>query len=294
MKFKILFIINPVSGVRKKKIVPQMIADYLDSVKFEYEIVYTERSGHGYELAKDAINRGFQFICAVGGDGSVHDVGRAIKGTNVALAVLPAGSGNGYARHFAIPLRIRDAIFVINQLKIRKVDVGSLNENVFLGTSGVGFDAYISDCFSRYHARGLWGYVSLIVKKFFGYQAQEVTLQMGEKNISGKFLMCSIANASEFGNGFCISPDSSVHDGQLELVLLNNFPWFKGPFVAYKFFKRRPLSSKYVKIQRFNKLEIGMKSNLGHVDGEPVSIGNRVVVGVEQAALNLIVGENYA
>ncbi|MEO9257263.1 MAG: diacylglycerol kinase family protein [Crocinitomicaceae bacterium] len=294
MKLKILFIINPISGVGKKKIIPKLIEDYLDSMKFEHEILYTEYTGHGHILAKEAVERGVNIVCAIGGDGSVHDVGTALTDTDSVLAIIPSGSGNGYARHFSIPLRLKDAIFIINQMKIRKVDVGLLNDHQFLCAAGFGFDAYISECFSRYHARGLWGYIRLIIKEYFNYKEQVITIKIDEKEFETKNFMCSIANATEFGNGFCISPYSNVHDGKMEIVLLKKFPWYKAPFVAYKFFKGRPQTSRYVKISSFNDLELKIKTNIGHVDGEPIELEPNVKIGIKPLALNLIVGENYA
>lgn len=295
MKQQILFIINPVSGVRKKKNIPKLIEDYLDSIKFEYKIIYTEYSGHGYELATNAVKEGIDIVCAIGGDGSVHDVGTALFETDATLAIIPTGSGNGYARHFNIPLRLKEAIFVINQMKTRKVDVGVMNNHPFLSTAGFGFDAHISACFSDLHKRGMWNYVRLIVKEYFFYKEQTFTYSIdGNQKLKSKDLMCAVSNATEFGNGFCISPYSNVQDGKMELVLLKKIPWIKAPFVARKFFKRKPQTSRYVKITSFNQLELEFESKKAHSDGEPIKLNSPVKIETKQKALNLIVGENYA
>ena len=110
MKERIWFIVNPISGGRKKAELPSLIAAHLDHEKFAYEIIHTKHKGHAIELAKKAVELGIEIVCAVGGDGSVHEVGTTLIGSNTQLAIIPLGSGNGLARHMKIPLKIKEAL----------------------------------------------------------------------------------------------------------------------------------------------------------------------------------------
>jgi len=295
MKTRILFIINPKSGVTKKKDLPELINTYLDDRKFDAEIKFTQYSGHGYKLAKEAVNSGTHIICAVGGDGSVHNVGMALIGTETALAIIPTGSGNGYARHFDIPTRIPQAILTINQQKVRKVDVGTINNKHFLGVAGFGFDGHIAWKFAKRKSRGLWGYVQLVLKEYFNYPSREITVELSNgKKITEKTFMISVSNATEFGNGFCISPYSDVQDGKLELVLLKKPSLFQAPFIVYKFFKGRAQNSKLVKTYRFESLTLETKSDKYHADGEPITLNKKIQIGIKPKALKVIAGENFA
>ena len=105
-KSSILFIMNPISGTDNKSSVPKHIEETLDKNVFDYSIKETEYSGHAYEIAKAAAKKGFDFVIAVGGDGTVNEVGRALTHTNTAMGIIPCGSGNGLARHLMIPLDI--------------------------------------------------------------------------------------------------------------------------------------------------------------------------------------------
>ena len=107
MKKKIRFIVNPKSGVGNKANIPQMIADHLDLSIYDYDIVETEYRKHAKLIAKDSADAGYDIVCAVGGDGSVHEVWTALIGTKTKLAILPVGSGNGLARHMKIPLNVK-------------------------------------------------------------------------------------------------------------------------------------------------------------------------------------------
>ncbi len=295
MKTSILFIINPKSGVSKKHDIPKLIKEYLDDAKFNAEIIFTQYSGHGYKLAKEAVQRNIDIVCAVGGDGSVHNVGMALIDSDTVLGIIPTGSGNGYARHFDIPTRIRIAILTLNQLKVRQVDVGTINRKFFLGVSGFGFDGHIATNFAKKKSRGFWGYVRLILREYFKYTEKDFQIEFGNgTRINQKAFMVSISNASEFGNGFCISPFSDVHDGRLELTILRKPPLHKAPFVVSRFFKGTAQKSKYVSSYRFESLELNTDAKNSHADGEPISLNMPVKIGVKQHALKLIVGENYA
>ena len=112
----IVFIINPKSGVERRKEIQEGIEGNLDKQQYSYEILNTEFAKHGTTLAREAAKNGAYAVVAVGGDGSVNDVVQGLQGTDTLLAIIPKGSGNGMARTMKIPLNTNDAIKVINKL----------------------------------------------------------------------------------------------------------------------------------------------------------------------------------
>ena len=94
-----VFIMNPISGTTNKAGIPELIAKTLDANTFDYEICLTEHAGHAFEIATEAKDNGVDVVVAVGGDGTVNEVARAIVHSNTALGIIPCGSGNGLARH---------------------------------------------------------------------------------------------------------------------------------------------------------------------------------------------------
>ncbi|MBL0308725.1 MAG: acylglycerol kinase family protein [Bacteroidetes bacterium] len=87
---KILFIINPVSGVYKKDHIPEKIAKYIDQEKYHYTIRLTEYAGHAKLLSEQAVKEGFEVVVAVGGDGSINEVAQALVGTKLSSELSPA------------------------------------------------------------------------------------------------------------------------------------------------------------------------------------------------------------
>jgi diacylglycerol kinase (ATP) len=293
MKKKIRFIINPISGGVKKAKVPQMIEEHLDHNLFDYDIAITQYKQHAQAIARESSEDGIDIVCAVGGDGSVHEVGTALIGTATHLAIIPTGSGNGLARHLKIPLKTPDAIKSINKLHSVLMDTGLVNKHPFLGVAGFGFDAFIAKRFDEYHIRGFWGYTQLVYEEYFSYEPPKMKIWVNDEIIQGNFLLCSVANSSEFGNGFVISPKSKVIDGKMELVLLKRFPWWRTLGVLFRFFTKRIEGAKYIRIIPFEKARILLKVQLAHYDGEPFSVESEVQIELLKKSLHVYCGENY-
>ena len=155
-KKKILFIVNPISGVGKQRIVETLVPNCLDFSIFDFEIVYTEYAGHASLIAKNASEDGVDIVVVVGGDGSVNEVAKALVHSETVMGIVPCGSGNGLARCLKIPMRIENAIKVLNKQKIKTIDTATVNNEPFFNIAGVGYDALIAGLFAREGKRGCY------------------------------------------------------------------------------------------------------------------------------------------
>jgi diacylglycerol kinase (ATP) len=276
MKKSICFIINPISGVSKKANIPQIIHDNIDTSSFEIDIKFTEYKGHATTLAQIAVDNNFDIVCAVGGDGSIHEVAKSLIHTKTCLAMIPCGSGNGFARHLNIPLNIEKAVKRINTCGETVIDTGLLNGHPFINVCGFGFDAHIAHKFDNYHKRGFRSYIKLVLNEFKKYTPQKVRIIL-EKNVEeSNLLLTSVANASQFGNGFKISPLSDLSDGKMELLLLQKTPYKKLLADLIRFFTGKIHHSKNVQILSFREIELLLGNNIAHVDGEPFILANNI------------------
>jgi YegS/Rv2252/BmrU family lipid kinase len=291
MKQKIRFIINPISGIGTKGDLPDIIAKNLDHSKFDYDIATTAYKKHAKEIAYDASIEGIDIVCAVGGDGSVHEVGTALIGTQTKLAILPCGSGNGLARHLGIPMDLPKAMHCINRDETIRMDTVLVNDKPFLGIGGYGFDALIAKKFDSYRRRGFWSYVKLVLREFIRYNPINVSIDLNGEVKKLPVVLCTIANSSEFGNGFVVSPTSKITDGEIELCLLKPFSIWSAPSVAYRFFKRTSHKSKFSEVISFKKARIQLSQNIAHYDGEPFDVRNELNVQVVPSSLNILVGK---
>lgn len=288
-KRRILFIINPISGTGKKKVVEKLLDQYLDKALISFEIKYTEYAGHAIEISKKvAENNEFDSVVAVGGDGSVNEVAKGLIGTKVSLGVLPAGSGNGFARHMEIPLNFKKAILVINKGKTQKVDTGEIGAEKFVGVSGLGFDAYISKKFDEASSRGFWTYLKLTLKEYLSYKERTYQVDFDGEIINLKSLILCFCNTSQWGNNAIISPNSSTVDGKLKMVSLKKMSLFMMPFFAFKLFRKKAHTSKFYKEYEFQKINISQEEELIHIDGEPLIYKKKFQVKVIPSSLSVI------
>lgn len=293
MKKKIRFIINPISGIGQKNQLPALIEKYIDHTIFDYEITITEYRKHAKAIAAQSAMDGFDIVCAVGGDGSVHEVGTALIGTETKLAILPAGSGNGLARHLKIPLNLIEAIQSINEQNTSVMDTVLVNDKPFLGVGGYGFDALIAKKFDEYHTRGFWSYAKLVFREYASYKPISVKIEFPTYQRELPVVLCTLANSSEFGNGFCVSPYSNISDGKIELCILKPFSMWKAPAVVYRFFKRTSHRSRFSEIIPIEKVRITLTHKMAHYDGEPFEVRNELNVQVIPKSLNILVGKNF-
>ena len=199
-KRQIAFILNPHSGTHSKQMIPELIDKHLDKSKFDYQLLYTEHSGHAAEIALNCVEQQIDIVVAVGGDGTVNEVARSLVHTSTALGIIPCGSGNGLARHLCIPLDPKEAIAIINKCKIEALDYGVINELPFFCTCGMGFDAFISLKFAEAGKRGPITYIENVLKEGLKYQPETYEIIDSTGATRHKAFLVACANASQYGN----------------------------------------------------------------------------------------------
>ena len=138
-KKRITFVVNPISGTHGKEFILRLIEKELNHSIYDYSIRKTEYAGHASEIAAHAAAEHTDIVVAIGGDGTINEIGRALIHTNTAMGIIPCGSGNGLARHLHIPMEPKGAINVLNAGNIKTIDYGIIDNHPFFCTCGVGF-----------------------------------------------------------------------------------------------------------------------------------------------------------
>lgn len=193
-----------------------------------YEWHPTQRPGHATELALEAAKK-FDVVVAMGGDGTVGDVARGIlaaqaeTGREASLGVLPAGTGNDYARNLGIPLRLDIAAEIIHSGVIKRVDVGMLNGVPFLNNAGTGFDSAVMQTMNNgiKFLKGSAAFHAAIMKTLPGYKPFTVTLEVdGEPRRAEKVMMISILNGKVYGAGMEAAPHAEMDDGRMDILII--------------------------------------------------------------------------
>lgn len=286
---KICFIINPISGIGKQKTVEKLIADLLDTDTFDHTIAYTEAPKHAVQLAKQAADAGFDIVVAVGGDGSVNEVAKGLIGTSTAMAILPAGSGNGLARHLGISMDLRKAIRSLQTDAVKTIDTIRFNNEHFVNVAGVGFDAHIGWEFAHFGKRGLSSYLKVVLRELSALKTQPFELIVDGIHLQRNAYLISFANGSQWGNNAFIAPFADVSDGIMDVVIIKKFSLLMSFFIAYKLFNKKINTSSSVEIIKARKVILKQQTHIAHIDGEPVESGQTIDITVNPLSLKVIV-----
>lgn len=289
MKKRILFLINPISGVKKKANLAELIPSYFPAEEFIIQIKHTNYAGHAVELTKWAVDLGYSAVVACGGDGTINEIGSVLVGSNTALGIIPLGSGNGLARHLGIPLKVKKALRIIAQFSIKLIDTGEVNKRPFIGIAGLGFDAHIGKKFANYGKRGFFSYLKLVLKEYLDFKERTVIIKRKGNKETLSAIMITIANSSQFGNNAIIAPNAIIDDGKLKMCIVKKFPLWRAPKIAWLMMTRRIHRSKYIDIIEIKKATIKQPKKLIHVDGEPIKMARKIKVRVLPQSLAVLV-----
>lgn len=289
---KATFIVNPISGRSSKESIVGAIAGSVDMDRYEVTIRFTAAPGHATTLASEAVQSGQQLVVAVGGDGTVNEVARALVGTDAALGIIPCGSGNGLARHLHIPMNPRKAIEILNQGQIRKIDTLTVNGTPCFCTAGVGYDAFVSEEYAKEPTRGLVTYVRKAVENWFDYTPEQYLIETEEGMFSRTALAITCANANQWGNGFHVAPKASLTDGLIDVTIihpikpLNALP-MPVQILGYSFDKNpgvETFKTSGLTIRRATPAPL-------HIDGEPQSGTRDITIALRPASLGVLCGD---
>ncbi len=234
-KKRVLFIINPISGIRKreKQGLPELIVNNINRDIYSFSISYTQYAGHATVLANEAVENGVDVVVSVGGDGSVNEIARSLVNTDTTLAIMPFGSGNGLARHLGIPINARKALSIINQYKVGQIDVGEYAPGkYFFSNVGIGFAVKVVKYFEHHKVRGFLSYAIAVVRGFTSNQPIKIKLMIDNQELEREVTVFNVCNSNQYGYGVGLAPDAKLDDGKLDVVLLNKFSRLRFPWYA--------------------------------------------------------------
>ena len=296
-KKRIVFIVNPRAGIGRYKKVVRLVKERLDLSKYNYELMLTQYRGHGHVLATQiAENNQADIIVAVGGDGTINEIARALVGKNVVLGCIPTGSGNGLAHHLRIPSIISRAIKVINKGHSLQIDTLKINDNICISIAGLGFDGLVAELFDRSSRRGFFPYLRYVTKSYALYKPQTYFIEeKGKEKEEHELMLVSIANSSQWGFNVKISPEASMEDGYADICLIKKPNFFMLPFSTTALLTGNlHKNKKAVQIYRLSECTIYTESGKTqpcHIDGDPIERQSKVTMKVLPKSLQIITPE---
>jgi diacylglycerol kinase (ATP) len=297
MNRKFIYFINPISGTGEKVLLLEIIKKKTAEKNIPFEILETNAAGKYTYLIEKIVSEKITDIIVCGGDGTVNQVANAVQGIPVNIGIIPMGSGNGLAFAAKIPKRIHKALEVIFTGKSEYIDSFYINKRFSCMLCGLGFDAQVAHDFARQQKRGLSTYVKQSTKNFFAAKTYPFELNLAGKVIQTDAFFISIANSNQFGNNFTIAPQASLHDGLLDIVVVNKMSKLRmiwtilkqlrnGQVRMYedKKYHRNDIHYFQTKKLTINNLQLAPL----HIDGDPVETSPVFEIEIIEKAFKLL------
>ena len=229
---RMMIIVNPYATTVSDRL--KNLVVYALRGRYEVDAIDTNARGHATELSREAAREGYDVVVAFGGDGTVNEAANGLAGSQTPLCCLPGGRANVYCRMLGIPTDVVDAtehvLMMADDWRVRRVDIGSVNERRFLFSAGAGLDASVVeqvDAHPRLKARfGEWYYTWMGVRTFtrrYLLHPPRLEAQLGEETVGGvTVIVQNAAPYTYFGDRPVeMGEGATLHSGDLAGVVLD-------------------------------------------------------------------------
>lgn len=288
---KILFILNPVAGGGRAEDLNPIILDVMKDRDLEYRIVNTRNPKDATNFAREAVTSGYSTVIAVGGDGTVNEVALGLMDSDVALGIVPGGTGNDYARTLDISLDPRQALINILDNGKRSVDVGFVNGKLFLNIASIGLDSAVVKGAEKYKEKYQSGtaYSISLIKNLLSFRKKKVEFEIDGLRRSERIYLIAVGNGKTYGGGFKILPMAKVDDGWFYICVVKKAikPMLLLVFPSILFGKH-PFFKRYVDIIKAKEFKVFTDEDMYlNVDGEIYKVENETDFIIQSEKLKI-------
>ena len=232
---KIVFIVNNKNN-RLAKVLPGIQQYCEQAIPRKSNFIFTEQKKHAIELARQATETGCDFLIAVGGDGTLHEVINGVMQSDIppsglpVVGLLPYGSANDFARTVGVSRSIEELIDLIQSNSTQKIDLGKIElvqsgeTRYFINIAGVGLGPEVVRNMEQ--STGILGpgfhYFQNIIKGFLSYKKKQLSCSNTSWEWKGRLLQMAIANGRYFGRAICIAPEAKLNDGRFQISIFGD------------------------------------------------------------------------
>lgn len=226
---------------------------------------------------------------AIGGDGTISSVAKNLIHSEKILAIVPAGSGNGFSNETNFSKNLDELLEKIKNGNSRLIDTFTVNGRFSVNVSGTGFDGKVVKEFEK-TSRGFSNYIRVTLQVFFKYKPIKIKFREEKyQRYNGRYLMVNIANTRQFGNHAYIAPMASKSDGLVDMVLVKKFPLHYSPLFALRMFTKKLRPDEYITYLPVSEIDFEVNTKTWHLDGEYNRIESPVSVKVLPGSLRILV-----
>jgi YegS/Rv2252/BmrU family lipid kinase len=280
--------VNPASaGGRALEALPKVHAT-LDGLGAPHRTVTTRSIDHAYEEALSAVAQG-ETVVALGGDGLLRPLAGALKGTDSALAVVPCGRGNDFARVLGIPTDAADAARLAVKGEERLLDVANVDGTPYMGIASFGFDSDANRIANEAkRVKGDAVYIYAALRALSAWKAARFTVTVDGERHEFTGYTVAVGNSKVYGGGMFILPMAELDDGKLDVIVCEQIGKLRFLRDLPKVFRGKHLDLPYVKFLRGEEIEVSSdRPFVIYADGDPIG-ATPAMMRVERRCLRVI------
>ncbi|MGA1243378.1 MAG: diacylglycerol/lipid kinase family protein [Candidatus Nanopelagicaceae bacterium] len=278
-----LLLINPKSGNGRGNRIGKLVKQELKTLGIEYIDVSADSALGSQENLKSKLrgSQKFNGLFLIGGDGTVNLALQELVGSNLGLALIPAGTGNDFARTLNLKLKNPEKL-ISHYLSSRPslIDVGKVGEKYFVDVLSTGFDSMVNEranAMKRIKGRAKYNVSILMVLSTF--KPKTYRFSIDGLSFESKAMLIAVSNGICYGGGMKVTPDAKIDDGLFDILILSPVSKFEFLKVFPKVFSGTHTTHPAVKISRGKSVEIDSDA-VAYADGErvgPLPVKARVI-----------------
>lgn len=272
-----LLVVNSKAGKGRAGKLAGKFEVLLKSNNLPYEIINKATYEETFSEYRLSIASGkFENVVAIGGDGLVNLCLQEVAERNIALSVIPAGTGNDFARAVGTHRKSVNEIFnVIRSQDPTTIDLGlvtgAFGKRWYVQVLSTGFDALVNNLANRIHwPRGQSKYTLATLLTLARFKPIQYELMIDGKQFNQDFMLLSVANGETYGGGMRICPDASNSDGIFDILLVHPVSKIVLLSIFPKVFTGRHVPHPKIDIIRGKKVQLSADA-FAFADGEFVS-----------------------
>lgn len=295
-KGQLLFVINPKAGDSDKSNLKHLINQACSQKKRVYTIYETKGVDDSDAISTILSDKSIDTVVACGGDGTVNMVAKVLMNSQTSLGIIPLGSANGLAHDLEIPEDISESLEIILTGRAIALDILDVNrDNICLHLSDLGFNAKMIQEFENLEERGMMAYAKAFFSMLSDRETVNFKITLDDKTVTKEAEMIVLANASSYGTGAVINPESSLQDGNFEVIVFKPIPALDLPELTFESFFGNIKNSPFVDIYRTKSAKISTEQKrLLQVDGEVIGEFNQVEVSIHHKSIQVMLPQDLA
>ncbi len=192
------------------------------------ELLETASPEQAQQRARLAAQEGRSRVIAAGGDGTAHYILNSLAGTELALGIIPIGSGNDLARNLGLPLEAERAARLALTGATRRVDLARVAGRYFAGVASFGLDSHANRIANRHRRLGGTAlYIYAMLRALVEFKIPSVCIHSDGGSFEGRMMLAAAANGPSYGGGMRIAPRADMADGRLDLCIVREMSRMK-------------------------------------------------------------------